>query len=216
MSRKRPSVAEEFERMNTMSDDELFDSSDDDRPSSDLTDRNSDDGTSDEDAAQPDDVQKTESDDNGGSASAEGDSGGWQEVTADYVPYDIAFNAATGITAQSGLSPLSVPIDYFRCFVTDETVELMVTETNRYAQQYLHNKELKAKSRVRKWHETNGVEMQKFIGILLQMGLVRKPSIEDYWSTNYILATPDISAVMPHDRFELLISSGIFLTMKLL
>jgi len=33
------------------------------------------------------------------------------------------------------------PIDCYRHFITDEIIDLMVRETNRYAQQYLQNRE---------------------------------------------------------------------------
>jgi len=37
------------------------------------------------------------------------------------------------------------------------------------------------------------------------MGLVTKPSIEDYWSTDPLLSTPLISSIMSRDRCEVLL-----------
>ena len=47
--------------------------------------------------------------------------------------------------------------------------------------------------------------MKKFIGLLLAMGIVKKPHIEDYWSTDPILSTPVFNDTMSRDRFELLL-----------
>ena len=47
--------------------------------------------------------------------------------------------------------------------------------------------------------------MRKFIGILLNMGLVRKPTIEHYWSTDPLLATPAVSNIVSRDHFEVLL-----------
>ena len=38
------------------------------------------------------------------------------------------------------------PIDCYRHFITDEIIDLMVRETNRYAQQYLQNHETNRRS----------------------------------------------------------------------
>ena len=70
--------------------------------------------------------------------------------------------------------------------------------------QELNQHTLKRHSKFRNWSPTDPSEMRKFIGILLNMGLVRKPSVEDYWSTDPVLATPVVSSVMPRDRFEVL------------
>jgi len=47
--------------------------------------------------------------------------------------------------------------------------------------------------------------MKKFIGLLLAMGIVKKPNTEVYWSTDPVLSTPLFNKTMPRDRFELLL-----------
>ena len=129
---------------------------------------------------------------------------GWQPVQPSYVvPDDITFTGQAEITA--ALLADAAPIDVYNALVTDDIVQLMVTETNRYAEQFLQAKHLKPKSRMHRWHATDATEMKKFLGILYTMGIVKKPFIENYWSTDPVLATPLVNSIMARDRFELLL-----------
>jgi len=103
------------------------------------------------------------------------------------------------------LSPHSLPLDFFNLFITDNIVSTMVRETNRYAEKYVNETPLKPNSRVQHWKETDPCEMKKFIGIIFLMGIVQKPSISSYWSTDPVIATPLLNKIMPRNRFELLL-----------
>lgn len=128
----------------------------------------------------------------------------WETVSDTYVqPQDIAFTAASGINTNFPVD--AKPTSIFSQFLTNEVIDLMVTETNRYAKQFLVQSQLKLKSRAHHWMQTNDVEMKKFLGLLLMMGLVNKPCIADYWSTDPVIATPLVNSIMPQDRFELLL-----------
>jgi hypothetical protein len=48
----------------------------------------------------------------------------------------------------------------------------MVHETNRYAEQHLQTKELRKRSQTRQWKPANNEEMLKFLGIIIEMGLM--------------------------------------------
>jgi len=48
-------------------------------------------------------------------------------------------------------------------------------------------------------------EMKKFLGLMILMGIIQKPCISSYWSTDLIIATPLINKVMSCNRFELLL-----------
>jgi len=58
----------------------------------------------------------------------------------------------------------------------------MVLETNRNAEQYLKSIRLSRSSRFHSWEPITLEDMTKFIGLLLWMGVVKYPTIEDYWS----------------------------------
>ncbi|KAM3872215.1 piggyBac transposable element-derived protein 4-like [Diretmus argenteus] len=47
-------------------------------------------------------------------------------------------------------------------------------------------------------------ELKRFLGLLFLTGLIRKPSLEEYWSINTALETPYFRATMPRNRFQLI------------
>ena len=77
-------------------------------------------------------------------------------------------------------------IDCYRHFITDEIIDLMVRETNRYAEQYLQTHDISRRSKSHQWKPTNDVEMLKFLGIPIEMGLVQMPKLEHYWSNSQL------------------------------
>ncbi|CAG4967161.1 unnamed protein product [Parnassius apollo] len=98
------------------------------------------------------------------------------------------------------------PADFYSLFVTDEIIEQMVINTNNCAQDLISNlSNLKPKSRLRAWTPTTPEEMKKFLGVLLAMGLVRIPRLNDYWSKRNIYNNKYISSVMTRDRFLLIL-----------
>lgn len=98
------------------------------------------------------------------------------------------------------------PIAFFKHFIDDEVVTLLVTETNRFAaQNTAAGAANRTKSRMTKWVDTNNTEMQKFLGITMWMGLMQLPQLRDYWSTN-MLYENGIPKIMSRNRFEMLLS----------
>ena len=202
------------------SDDNSFEEDDTDRESDVLSDQNDDNDTAasatqsqdddgdDADAGNDSDSDTVTYDYPGDDSNDSQEPAVWECVDAGYqVPNDIVFTGSHGIMDSSGLSADSKPSEIFLSLITPQIIELMSDETNRYATQFLeHNQAtLKPHSKVRRWSQTDPAEIRNFMGILLNMGLVRKPSTEDYWSMDPILATPAISSVMAHDRFEVLL-----------
>ena len=72
------------------------------------------------------------------------------------------------------------PIDCYRDFITDEVINLMVRETNRYVEQYLLTHKLSKRSKKIQWEPTTNEEMLKFLEIIIEMGLVQMPKIDYY------------------------------------
>ena len=46
--------------------------------------------------------------------------------------------------------------------------------------------------------------MKQFIVLYLLTGIIRKPEVNQYWSTNPLLKTPFFNNVMPRNRFQLI------------
>jgi len=122
---------------------------------------------------------------------------------AKFVPPDIPFQGQEAINA--ALPPTANALDFFRLYFTDEMVDLMVLETNRYADQYIQGNVLKPHSAAQNWVQTNREEMFAFIGLSVLMGVVYKPRIHMYWSTDEIFHTDIFPNVMSRDRYLLLL-----------
>ena len=90
----------------------------------------------------------------------------------------------------------SQPTDYFDELVTTEFFELLVAETNRYADFQLKSKPSS------KWKDVNIIEMRCFIGIMMLMGYNILPGINEYWSENDSTANNRIRKSMSRDRFK--------------
>ncbi|CAC5419723.1 unnamed protein product [Mytilus coruscus] len=99
----------------------------------------------------------------------------------------------------------SHPIEYFDRLASDPAtggslINILVTETNRYADQYIQQAE-----NPKSWVNVNALEMRAFLGLFLSMGLVKKPSLRSYWNASldsWITNTPAFKSVMPRNRFQ--------------
>ena len=100
------------------------------------------------------------------------------------------------------------PITFLQLFLDDAVFDMLATETNRYADQFLLAKgdDLRRRSRFHKWEPVTRADMKAFLALHMTMGLVEKHEIEDYWETFWLTATPGFSRIMSHDRFELILS----------
>ncbi|XP_061706678.1 piggyBac transposable element-derived protein 4-like [Cydia pomonella] len=97
------------------------------------------------------------------------------------------------------------PEDYYNLFVTKDIIAKMVVETNNYAQKFIAGNQVKPKSRVRAWIPTDQEEMKKFLGVIMVMGLVKLPHINDYWSRKSIYRNQYVVSAMKRDRFLLIL-----------
>lgn len=112
-------------------------------------------------------------------------------------------------SGQSGLNinslDLSRPFDIYKHFITDEILDVIVLETNRFAAQLIQAKQLPRRSLLNKWTDTNRVEIEKFLGVLIIMGINKLPKMRLYWSNNEMYSNDLIKKTMTRNRFELLL-----------
>ena len=89
----------------------------------------------------------------------------------------------------------STVIDVFLCFFTEELL-LMITElSNLFAEQSMEWEEFQ------QWVKITVDEVKAYLGFIILMGLVRLPSIYDYWSTNLVYHYSPTADRIPRDRF---------------
>ena len=107
---------------------------------------------------------------------------------------DINFdNDACGINVDTG--NLTSCLDVFELFFTPEVWQFLVTQTNLYAEQ----KRGPAESSVS--YPVTENEMKAWLSLYLNMGLVTKPNISAYGSTDPALSSPFFSSLMSRTRF---------------
>ena len=79
---------------------------------------------------------------------------------------------------------------------------------NRYASERIEKLRAEGKitqrSCLAKWTPVTISELQGFLVIVINMGVITVPAIEDYWKTSWIAEISYISRMMSRDRFELI------------
>lgn len=94
-------------------------------------------------------------------------------------------------------------------------LHLLVEQTNLYAAQYLESHpldDLPPHSRVRDWKDVTEDEMRAFLGLLLAMGIVQKPTVASYWNDatqTWLSHTPTFCEVMTRNRFQVGFSDAV-------
>ena len=95
-------------------------------------------------------------------------------------------------------------IDVFQLFVTNDVVDLIVDETNRFATQVLQSQIVTRRSRLKAWSPTNRDEMKRFFGIVIYMGVIQLSEISLYWSKKQLYCGTIIPKTMNRDQFHIL------------
>nr|KAF6374916.1 hypothetical protein mPipKuh1_013401 [Pipistrellus kuhlii] len=125
----------------------------------------------------------------------------WLPQKAERPPFP--FTAHPGKTFNT--PPKKVPLFYLEKFLDEELIKLITEQTNLYATQFFDNDpELKPRSGIRKWKDTNEAEMKIFWGLLILQGIIGKPALELYFSRRRIIETPFFYETMSESRFALL------------
>ena len=103
---------------------------------------------------------------------------------------------------QVALNDITDPLEFFELFFNDEIVDLIATETNRYARERLVN--LMAHLRSKEWIDTNSNEIRVFLALLLMQGVNHKPDMQHFFSKRASLYSPFSAEVMDKNCFILL------------
>ena len=132
------------------------------------------------------------------------------DISADQAP---PINNFTGQYGPLFQPDDAAPVKYFENFFqpnTDAGVslwELLVNETNKYQELYKRkNPVLKPASKVHQWQDVTVPQMKAFIGCVLNMGINRKHTIEEYWNTtDWSQDFPMFRHVFKLDTFKLIL-----------
>ncbi|KAL5510616.1 hypothetical protein EMCRGX_G006184 [Ephydatia muelleri] len=101
------------------------------------------------------------------------------------------------------------PLDFFYELFPEDLIEYIVLESNRCGQQYIdsHASYLKDHPRARAHQFMRNMftphDIRKVLGLIICMGIVNMPSVENYWNTRWPFNTNNFRAIMSRDRFLL-------------
>ena len=87
-------------------------------------------------------------------------------------------------------------LHFFELLFTDKVYEILVRETNLYAQQKV------AVKPDPKWRDVEKDEMKAYLGIRVYMSVVKLPETQMYWAKDFLFGSFGIAAIMPRDRFD--------------
>ena len=126
--------------------------------------------------------------------------------TGDREPTPLNFTGSRGLKVQLPDNPDI--IDFVKLFFNDEDFKILTEETNRYANEYLQQSELRHYSRLKRWPSA-GVscdDLKCFIALTIAMGLTVQEDLGEYWSTDPVVQTPFYPSIMSRDFFMNILS----------
>ncbi|KAI4478589.1 hypothetical protein M0804_011912 [Polistes exclamans] len=94
--------------------------------------------------------------------------------------------------------------DIVELFIGNDLFESISNETNKYYIQNCDRRKVDKKNV--KFVNVTAVELKKWFGLVILMGIVKKAKIDDYWSTNPLLETPIFRKTMSRNRFRQILS----------
>jgi hypothetical protein len=123
------------------------------------------------------------------------------------------FTGGTSTTIQG-----TQPIDFFTALFNETMWGEIATQTNLYAERTLerlgpdviarmNNPAYQKHSRINLWKAVTAGDMKTFAAHLIVMGLIKKPTIESYWTTKGGLVTPFFGKYMTRTRFQSILSN---------
>ena len=93
----------------------------------------------------------------------------------------------------------ATPLHFFSMLLTDNILDNIVEQTNLYANQFISTHSLAPRSRVHGWSREpfTRQELQKFIALIIVMGLVNLPALEAHWVTTWPYSSQTCFKVCP-------------------
>ncbi|XP_015437848.1 PREDICTED: piggyBac transposable element-derived protein 4-like [Dufourea novaeangliae] len=125
--------------------------------------------------------------------------GNWQE--SDNTPTIWEYSEACGVKGYvlDRLGTNDGLLDLFLIIFNENLWDIVVTETNRYAEQIMSN------GRRRKqddgWFPVTKDEILAYYALCILMAQIKKPNIQMHWSKREVIETPIFTKVMPLKRF---------------
>lgn len=88
------------------------------------------------------------------------------------------------------------PSEIFNLFFTPEIMSSIVEETNKYAEQMM------TPTQKQQWKPLTVEELRAYMGFCILMGIVKLPSLDDYWKKDTLFHYSPIASKISRDRFK--------------
>ena len=88
--------------------------------------------------------------------------------------------------------PSKSALDFFHIIFTEDVYALIVMQTNLYAAQQRRE----PRNQKEPWSDLTVDEFKTWLDLYLAMGIVKQPSLRDYWDQSTLTQTPGIAVVM--------------------
>ena len=135
------------------------------------------------------------------------DSSSWtDQPQIDRSAFSFIGNSGVNVNLQNKTNAIEI----FESFIEGEIIELIVNKTDKYAVNYI-DEECQTGKMPRKSRDlllkkpTNPGEIKLVLGIVILQGIVQKPNIDYYHSTNPLIHTPIFGKMIARDRLKLIL-----------
>lgn len=135
---------------------------------------------------------------------------GWGPIARMYKAIP-TFTLSSGIKPEvAALLANASPGEFYEAIVNDSIISYIVDQTNHYASCLLVETDATENSRYHNWVPTSKSEIKHFLALVAWMGIVKAPTLADYWSTDPLFNFSFPRSVFSRNRFEILLRTVHF------
>ena len=134
---------------------------------------------------------KYDNNDDSPKASCSQDNNTWN--TNNEMPNIESFIGQSGIKVHTPETPLK----FLQLFITRELLEHFTKQTNRYADKCKSDK----KHHYKNWYKASVVDIAKFLGLTILLGVYKLPRLSMYWARNATHFAPGIADCLSYKRY---------------
>ncbi|KAK2575211.1 hypothetical protein KPH14_002631 [Odynerus spinipes] len=125
----------------------------------------------------------------------------WQEVANTPIIWKYSEHHGIKASVLNNLGANPRILDLFFIIFDNKFWEILVTETNPFADQTIHD-ERKKRYVDDTWYSVTSDETKAYYALCILMGQVKKSNIQLYWTRRGVLETPIFRQTMPFKRFR--------------
>ena len=117
-------------------------------------------------------------------------------------PRQFPFTGNPGLQGDAAAIQSDKPCDFLELILSDALMEVIVEQTNIYAEKSIAAMTVTPSNRLHKWQPVTLPELKQFFGLCFITGIIVKPTLDDYWTQDEVYETPYFSKVMTRNRFQ--------------